>query len=122
MKLGICCSADGTYRFASEVRPLALLEAGLLIEMMLDEQPSLNSHVQITIQISRFLSNFTKQHPESEDYYFDERGLMVMTEVYHKKRGYCCGNACKHCPYEHSNVSEQKLAALRLMGKLPKND
>lgn len=37
------------------------------------------------------------------DYYF-ENGLMVMTEAYHLKRGYCCGNKCRHCPFEHVNV------------------
>ncbi|UZD24750.1 DUF5522 domain-containing protein [Algoriphagus halophytocola] len=34
-----------------------------------------------------------------DDYYFMENGLMVFTEKYHLKRGYCCGNGCKHCPY-----------------------
>lgn len=63
-----------------------------------------------------------KSTAESEDCYFDERGFMVMTAVFHKKRGYCCGNACKHCPYEHENVDEKKLAALRLLGKLERND
>ncbi|UTA70360.1 DUF5522 domain-containing protein [Emticicia sp. 21SJ11W-3] len=24
---------------------------------------------------------------------------MVFTEVYHKKRGYCCKNGCRHCPF-----------------------
>ncbi|WP_237563190.1 DUF5522 domain-containing protein [Algoriphagus kandeliae] len=24
---------------------------------------------------------------------------MVFTEKYHRKRGYCCGSGCKHCPY-----------------------
>ncbi|MFC3880184.1 DUF5522 domain-containing protein [Algoriphagus namhaensis] len=33
------------------------------------------------------------------DYYFNEQGLMVFTEKYHLKRGYCCGSGCKHCPY-----------------------
>jgi len=37
----------------------------------------------------------TKENP---DYYF-ENGLMVMTESYHLKRGYCCENDCRHCPY-----------------------
>ena len=32
------------------------------------------------------------------DYYF-ENGLMVFTEAYHLKRGYCCQNNCRHCPY-----------------------
>ena len=33
------------------------------------------------------------------DFYYNEDGRMVMTEEYHKRRGYCCGNGCKHCPY-----------------------
>lgn len=36
---------------------------------------------------------------EGEDFYF-ENGLMVLTAAYLKKRGYCCGNGCRHCPYE----------------------
>ncbi|UPW18097.1 DUF5522 domain-containing protein [Agarivorans sp. TSD2052] len=26
-------------------------------------------------------------------------GLMVFSAWYHLKRGSCCGNGCKHCPY-----------------------
>lgn len=26
-------------------------------------------------------------------------GLMVMTARYLLRRGYCCGNDCRHCPY-----------------------
>jgi hypothetical protein len=37
---------------------------------------------------------------EGEDYYFDENGLFVLTETYLKKRGFCCKNGCKHCPYK----------------------
>jgi len=33
------------------------------------------------------------------DYYFNEDGLMVFTEAYHLKRGYCCKNKCRHCPW-----------------------
>lgn len=35
---------------------------------------------------------------EGEDFYL-ERGLFVFTEKYHVKKGYCCGNNCRHCPY-----------------------
>ncbi|WP_092900923.1 DUF5522 domain-containing protein [Algoriphagus aquimarinus] len=35
----------------------------------------------------------------SEDFYFNEQGLMVFTKKYHLKRGYCCGSGCKNCPY-----------------------
>lgn len=40
---------------------------------------------------------------EGVDFYF-EKGLFVMTETYHLKRGFCCGSKCRHCPYEHVNV------------------
>lgn len=43
---------------------------------------------------------------EKTDYYFNEKGLMVFTENYHLKRGYCCGNGCLHCPYHYQNVPE----------------
>jgi hypothetical protein len=43
---------------------------------------------------------------EGEDFYYDENGLFVMTERYHLERGFCCGNGCKHCPYQYSNVPE----------------
>ena len=33
------------------------------------------------------------------DFYFDN-GLMVFTATYHERRGYCCGNDCRHCPYQ----------------------
>ncbi len=32
------------------------------------------------------------------DFYF-VAGLMVFTGQYHLRRGYCCGNGCRHCPY-----------------------
>ncbi|WP_343854308.1 DUF5522 domain-containing protein [Algoriphagus jejuensis] len=35
----------------------------------------------------------------TKDYYINDKGLMVFTENYHLRRGYCCGNGCKHCPY-----------------------
>jgi len=35
---------------------------------------------------------------EGVDFYF-ENDLMVLTELFLKKRGYCCGNNCRHCPY-----------------------
>ena len=36
---------------------------------------------------------------ENEDYYM-ERGRMVFTARYHLRRGYCCEQGCRHCPYE----------------------
>jgi hypothetical protein len=42
------------------------------------------------------------------DFYTDpDTGLMVMTELYLKKRGYCCGNICRHCPYDRGEQSSR---------------
>jgi iron complex transport system substrate-binding protein len=35
---------------------------------------------------------------EDRDYYF-EGAAMVFTASYLKRRGYCCGSGCRHCPY-----------------------
>ena len=35
---------------------------------------------------------------EHEDYYI-ENGYSVFTAAFHLKRGFCCGNGCRHCPY-----------------------
>lgn len=43
-----------------------------------------------------------------EDFYLDAFGRMVFTKTYHLKRGYCCGNQCRHCPYNHENVTTKK--------------
>lgn len=33
------------------------------------------------------------------DFYYNEQGLLVFTAQYHLKRGYCCKNGCRHCPF-----------------------
>lgn len=35
---------------------------------------------------------------EGEDYYL-EKGKVIMTESYLKRRGKCCGSGCRHCPF-----------------------
>jgi hypothetical protein len=39
---------------------------------------------------------------EGEDYYLDH-GLMVLTARYHLRRGYCCDQGCRHCPYDKNS-------------------
>ena len=41
------------------------------------------------------------------DYYFNEDGLMVFTAAYHLKRGFCCKNKCKHCPWNYGKIVNQ---------------
>ena len=43
---------------------------------------------------------------EGIHFYFDESGLMVLTEKYLLERGFCCGNGCRHCPFDYENVGK----------------
>ena len=54
---------------------------------------------------------------EGIHYYLNEEGLVVLTEKYHLEKGYCCGNGCKHCPYNYENVPEPKRSELILSAK-----
>jgi hypothetical protein len=58
---------------------------------------------------------------ENIHYYLNEDGLIVFTEKYLRERGYCCGNGCKHCPYQYENVPEPKKSELiKSIGKSEK--
>lgn len=45
--------------------------------------------------------NFSSDTPNlsPDGMYYIEDGLYVFTEKFHLRRGYCCGNRCRHCPY-----------------------
>src|SRR5436309_1435414 len=45
---------------------------------------------------------------EGTDFYYD-KGLMVLTAHFLRKRGFCCGSGCRHCPYP----DEERAAALK---------
>lgn len=52
--------------------------------------------------LNEFIVTKTSEDHKTEmepDFYFDTNGLMVFSKSYHLKRGYCCGNGCRHCPY-----------------------
>jgi hypothetical protein len=35
----------------------------------------------------------------NRDYYL-EKGKIIYTEYYLRKRGTCCGSGCRHCPFD----------------------
>jgi hypothetical protein len=39
---------------------------------------------------------------DPDDYYYSPEGYVVFTAKYLLKRGYCCKNGCKHCPYGYN--------------------
>ena len=63
------------------------------------------------------INNLNVTLVEGEDYYL-ENGLMVFTARYHLRRGYCCANECRHCPYEETKTTN-KLPGLfkRILGQ-----
>ncbi len=48
---------------------------------------------------------------EGVDYYFED-GLMVLTERFLLRRGYCCENSCRHCPYSFDDGAGLKQKSL----------
>ncbi|MBK8499543.1 MAG: hypothetical protein IPL52_12205 [Flavobacteriales bacterium] len=51
---------------------------------------------------------FERSGLQEGDYYFSPEGYLVFTEQYHLRRGYCCGNRCKHCPFGHEAVRKAR--------------
>ena len=49
---------------------------------------------------------------EHEDYYLLPDGRLVFTADYLRRRGYCCGSGCLHCPYEYIKVPEPRRSEL----------
>jgi len=70
----------------------AELLAQLIHPELFDSTPAFNVSQQIDIPL------LTGSLTEDKDYYF-ENGFMVFTAGYLQRRGYCCGSACRHCPY-----------------------
>ena len=62
-----------------------------------------------------------KELTEGIHYYINEEGFVVLTEQYHLEKGYCCGNGCKHCPYDYENVEEPRRSGL-LLRRIEKDD
>lgn len=56
----------------------------------------------------------TTRFVEGEDYYVDPDGLYVFTAAWLLKRGYCCGNGCRHCPYDEGPAAEDATPPGRL--------
>merc|ERR1740130_1876024 len=63
----------------------------------------------MTKSISDIEDLFHQKHKEAinvgESTYIDpETGFTCFTELIHLKRGKCCGNKCRHCPYGYEKV------------------
>lgn len=43
---------------------------------------------------------------DPDDFYYTSEGYLVFTEKYHLKRGHCCKNGCRHCPYGYDKKTD----------------
>jgi len=46
---------------------------------------------------------------EDDDFYYSSEGYKVFTAKYLLKRGYCCENGCRHCPYGFNKSKGRKV-------------
>lgn len=53
-----------------------------------------------------------KHNDDDEELFYQEGGFVVFTEQYLLNRGYCCGNGCRHCPFDYKAVPEPKRSYL----------
>ncbi len=45
----------------------------------------------------------------NQDDYYIENGKYVFTATFLLKRGYCCNNGCRHCPYKNNQKEEKPI-------------
>ena len=74
----------------------AELLAQLIHPELFAESPLRNNHDTVFQQVDVDL--LLGKLKEGHDYYV-ESGALVFTASYLKRRGYCCNNGCRHCPY-----------------------
>jgi hypothetical protein len=48
----------------------------------------------------------------NKNFYMNEEGLLTFTEHFLLNRGFCCGNGCRHCPYNYESVPEPRRSEL----------
>jgi hypothetical protein len=60
-----------------------------------------------------WLESYRRAVEAGQDTYRDPAtGYFVMTELVLRERGTCCGNGCRHCPFEHAKVDPLRRALL----------
>jgi len=42
-------------------------------------------------------------------HYYLEESRVVFTALFHLQRGSCCGNFCRHCPYQPSHQKDNEI-------------
>ena len=106
-----------TYRFSSclprpSINQITIAYTALDLQNMAETKSSKNDAAITDIEDLHRHAIMNKQ----STYIDPATGFTVFTELSHLKRGKCCGNMCRHCPYGWSNVrdaSEENASSAR---------
>jgi biotin synthase-like enzyme len=58
------------------------------------------------------------QIKEGIDYYM-EGERVIFTSLFHIKRGQCCGNGCKHCPFSPKHTKGRGVVSEKILKFTP---
>lgn len=47
--------------------------------------------------------------------YYTEGERVIFTALFHIKRGHCCGNGCRHCPYEPKSTKGRVVLSEKIL-------
>jgi biotin synthase-like enzyme len=50
--------------------------------------------------------------------YYKEKDRVVFTTLFHLKRGYCCGNKCRHCAYTPKYLKNNTIMDIEILKTL----
>ncbi len=67
-----------------------------------DQEAGRSGDVPLDMHDEQRASN-AAEHPQDSDSYL-ENSLLVYTAAFHRRRGYCCGSGCRHCPFSPPHV------------------
>ena len=103
----VCGASNGKGCWCMELPPLLPVEAGnqCLCPDCLSSEIKAKLKAEPGKVMAALRKNAGKAGPDAGflqqglDYYINQEGNWVFTAFYHLKKGYCCQNGCKHCPY-----------------------
>jgi biotin synthase-like enzyme len=55
---------------------------------------------------------------QNELYCYNEGNRVVFTALFHIQRGFCCGNGCKHCPYEPKSIKYNTKMDIKILEQI----
>jgi 2-iminoacetate synthase ThiH len=59
---------------------------------------------------------------EESTHYYMEGERVIFTALFHINRGQCCGNGCRHCPYEPKHTKGKVVVAKEFRKLIHKED